>query len=433
MNLLAAFVNAFKVPDLRRKILFTLLIIAVYRFGSHVPSPGIDVDKAQEFASGATGGAFTFINLFSGGALTQMAIFALGIMPYITSSIIMQLLTVVIPKLEAWSKEGESGYKKITQWTRYLTVLLAILQSTGLAFLFHRGTITDAQGNPVDLFPAGGFTPPRVALLVISLTAGTAFIMWLGELITQRGIGNGMSILIFASIVSTFPQEGGAIWQQKGPGGFAFFAAIGIVVVVAVVIMEQGQRRIPVQYAKRVVGRRMYGGSSTYIPLKVNQSGVIPIIFASSVLYIPQLLQNVIQNQTIQRFIENNFINSTSLTYMVLYGLMVVFFAYFYTAITFNPVDVADNMKKYGGFVPGIRPGRQTADYLDRILTRITLPGALFIAAIALLPDIVRASQNIQAFPFGGTSILIAVGVTLETMKQIESQLMMRHYEGFLK
>jgi preprotein translocase subunit SecY len=432
MNLLAAFINAFKVPDLRKKILFTLVIMAIYRFGSHVPTPGIDVEAAQQFAAQAQGGVFAFINLFSGGALTQMAIFALGIMPYITSSIIMQLLTVVIPKLEAWSKEGESGYKKITQWTRYLTVLLAVLQSTGLAFLFHRGQFgqTGIEAN-TDLIPV--FTPPRVGLIVLSLTAGTALIMWLGELITQRGIGNGMSILIFTSIVSTLPSEGKAILDQKGLGTFLVICLIGLLVIVAIVIMEQGQRRIPVQYAKRVVGRRMYGGSSTYIPLKVNQSGVIPIIFASSVLYIPTLLQNVVQNESIQNFIDNNLVNPSSATYMVLYGAMVIFFAYFYTAITFNPADVSDNMKKYGGFIPGIRPGRQTADYLDRILTRITLPGALFVASIALLPSIALALYNIQALPFGGTSILITVGVTLETMKQIESQLMMRHYEGFLK
>src|ERR687895_479853 len=401
MNLLGAFVNAFKVPDLRKKILFTLLIIAVYRFGSHVPTPGIDVQAAQDFAAGAQGGVFQFINLFSGGALTQMAVFALGIMPYITSSIIMQLLTVV----------------------------LAILQSTGLAFVFHSGQIQGPRGG-VDLIPQ--FNPPRVMLIVLSLTAGTALIMWLGELITQRGIGNGMSIMIFASIISTFPSEGNAIYQQKGLGGLLFFVGIGIVVVIAVVTMEQGQRRIPVQYAKRVVGRKMYGGSSTYIPLKVNQAGVIPIIFASSVLYIPQLLQNVIQNQAIQGFIERNLLQSNSLAYMVIYGTLVVFFAYFYTAISFNPTDVADNMKKYGGFVPGIRPGRQTAEYLDRILTRIVLPGALFIAAIALLPNVFLATQNISQLPFGGTSILITVGVTLETMKQVESQLTMRHYEGFL-
>ncbi|HEX2241116.1 MAG TPA: preprotein translocase subunit SecY [Actinomycetota bacterium] len=429
--MLGAFINAFKVPDLRKKILFTLLIIGVYRFGAHVPTPGIDVERAQEFARGATGGILQFINLFSGGALTQMAVFALGIMPYITSSIIMQLLTVVIPKLEAWSKEGEQGHKKITQWTRYLTVLLAILQSTGLAFLFHRGQFRDAQGNPVDLIP--NFSAPRVGLIVLSLTAGTALIMWLGELITQRGIGNGMSILIYTSIVSTLPTSGNAILAQKGMGTFLSICLLGLGIIVAIVIMEQGQRRIPVQYAKRVVGRRMYGGSSTYIPLKVNTAGVIPIIFASSVLYIPTLLQNTIHNQTIQNFIENHLINSASGVYMFLYAVMVIFFAYFYTAITFNPVDVSDNMKKYGGFIPGIRPGRQTAEYLDRILTRITLPGALFIAIIAIIPSALFAIMNIQDFPFGGTSVLIAVGVTLETMKQIESQLMMRHYEGFLK
>ncbi len=426
MNLLGAFVNAFRVPDLRRKILFTLLIIAVYRFGAHVPSPGIDVNTALSASGGATGGVFSFINLFSGGALTRLSIFALGIMPYITSSIIMQLLTVVIPKLEAWQKEGEAGTKKITQWTRYLTVMLAILQSTGLAFLFHNRQVVDA-----DLIPE--FSGPRVGLIVLSLTAGTALIMWLGELITARGVGNGMSILIFTSIVSTLPSEGNAILQQKGLGNFLAIVGIALVVIVLIVIMEQGQRRIPVQYAKRVVGRRMYGGSSTYIPLKVNQAGVIPIIFASSVLYIPTLMQNVIQNRGIQNFINDNLVNSASAVYMLLYGLMVVFFAYFYTAITFNPTDVADNIKKYGGFIPGIRPGRQTAEYLDRILTRITLPGALFIAGIALMPSIFLATQNIQQLPFGGTSILITVGVTLETMKQIESQLMMRHYEGFLK
>ena len=431
MNLLKAFVNAFRIPDLRKKILFTLLIIAVYRLGAHVPTPGIDVAAAQAFARQGPSGAIQFLSLFSGGALTQLAVFALGIMPYITSSIIMQLLTVVIPKLEAWQKEGEAGYKKITQWTRYLTVLLALLQSTGLAFLFHNGSIRDSGGQPVDFIP--NFTPFNVFIVVLSLTAGTALIMWLGELITQRGIGNGMSILIFASIVSTLPSEGSGILQQKGAVSFAIICLIGLAIIVAIVTMEQGQRRIPVQYAKRVVGRKMYGGSSTYIPLKVNQAGVIPIIFASSVLYIPQLMQNVVQNRTIQNFIENNLINPASAVYMLLFGLMVVFFTYFYTAISFNPTDVADNMKKYGGFIPGIRPGRATAEYLDRILTRITLPGALFIAAIALMPSIFLATQNIQQLPFGGTSILITVGVTLETMKQIESQLTMRHYEGFLK
>jgi preprotein translocase subunit SecY len=432
VNLLGAFINAFKVPDLRRKILFTVLIIAIYRFGAHVPTPGIDIQAAQQLARQGLGGAGAFINLFSGGALAQMAVFALGIMPYITSSIIMQLLTVVIPRLEAWSKEGESGYKKITQWTRYLTVMLAILQSTGLAFLLHRGQLGQGGADTgIDILP--NFTLGSVSLVVLSLTAGTAMIMWLGELITQRGIGNGMSILIFASIVSTLPSEGKSILDQKGPGFFLLICAMALGIIVAIVIMEQGQRRIPVQYAKRVVGRKMYGGSSTYIPLKVNQAGVIPIIFASSVLYIPTLLQNVISNQGIQDFISNNIVNAASGVHMVLYGILVIFFAYFYTAITFNPADVADNMKKYGGFIPGIRPGRATAEYLDRILTRITLPGALFVAAIALIPSIALAVWNVQALPFGGTSILITVGVTLETMKQIESQLMMRHYEGFLK
>ncbi len=432
MSLLKAFVNAFRVPDLRKKILFTLLIIAVYRLGAHIPTPGIDVQAAQRIAAaGRQGGALAFINLFSGGALTQMAIFALGIMPYITSSIIMQLLTVVIPKLEAWSKEGETGRKKITQWTRYLTVVLAVLQSTGIAFLFRNG---GAQlGLPPDIQLIPNFTVPNVALIVLSLTAGTALIMWLGELITQRGIGNGMSILIFTSIVSTLPAEGDAIRRAQGLGTFLIVCAIGLVIIVAIVTIEQGQRRIPVQYAKRVVGRRMYGGSSTYLPLKVNQAGVIPIIFASSVLYIPTLLQNVIQSRSVQSFIDNNIVNPAAIAHNVIFGLMIVFFTYFYTAITFNPVDTADNMKKYGGFIPGIRPGRQTAEHLDRILTRITLPGALFIAAIALLPNIFLATQGINNLPFGGTSILITVGVTLETMKQIESQLTMRHYEGFLK
>jgi preprotein translocase subunit SecY len=431
VNLLASFVNAFKVPDLRKKILFTLLIIAVYRFGAHVPTPGIDVEAAQRFAANAQGGVYAFINLFSGGALTQMAIFALGIMPYITSSIIMQLLTVVIPRLETWSKEGESGQKKINQWTRYLTVLLALIQSTALAFLANSGQLQDSTGAPVDLIPK--FDAPYVALIVLSLTAGTALIMWLGELISQKGIGNGMSILIFASIISTLPSEGAAILAARGMGTFMVVVGLGILIIVAIVIMEQGQRRIPVQYAKRVVGRRMYGGQSVYIPLKVNQAGVIPIIFASSVLYIPTLLSNVIRNQAVSDWISNNLVDSRSITYMLLYGLMVIFFAYFYTAIAFNPVEQAENMKKYGGFIPGIRPGRQTAEYLDRILTRITLPGALFVAFIALLPSIFFATQGIQQLPFGGTSILITVGVTLETMKQIESQLMMRHYEGFLK
>lgn len=428
--MLGAFVSALKVKDLRRKILFTLVIIGVYRLGAHVPVPGIDFDAAQRLTN-VQGGVIGLLNLFSGGALTQMAVFALGIMPYITSSIIMQLLTVVIPKLEQWSKEGEVGQKKITQWTRYLTVGLAILQSTGMTFLFHRGGLRDAQNNPVDLIP--NFTPPRVALIVLTLTAGTALIMWLGELITQRGIGNGMSIVIFASIVSELPREGLAILNQRGWTWFGVILALGVLIIVAIVIVEQGQRRIPVNYARRVVGRRMYGGQSTYIPLKVNQAGVIPIIFASSFLYIPALLATVVPWPPLKTFIDSHLANQASPIYISLYALLIVAFAFFYTAISFNPVDMADNMKKYGGFIPGIRPGSSTAQHLDFILTRITLPGSLFLAAVAILPSIALALLRVQAFPFGGTSILITVGVALETMKQLESQLLQRHYEGFLR
>ncbi len=428
--MLRAFVNAFKVPDLRKKILFTLFIIAVYRFGSHVPVPIVDISKIPQNGTGF----LSFINLFSGGALTRLAVFALGIMPYITSSIIMQLLTVVIPKLEQWQKQGETGIKKINQWTRYVTVALALLQSTGLVFLFH--SRSPALGG-VDVFnplhPHGTFTAPHVALIVLTMTAGTALIMWLGELITQRGIGNGMSILIFTSVISRLPQEGGAILKQAGGGRFGVILALGLLIIVAVVFIEQGQRRIPVQYAKRVVGRRMYGGQSTYIPLKVNQAGVIPIIFASSVLYFPTLVASVYHANWFTNFVNNQLTSQRSMVYMVVYGLMVVFFAYFYTAIAFNPVDTADNLRKYGGFIPGIRPGPPTANYLNDVLVRITLPGSLFLASVALIPTIVFAFWLIQQFPFGGTSLLITVGVALETMKQLESQLLMRHYEGFLR
>ncbi|MFN2544231.1 MAG: preprotein translocase subunit SecY [Actinomycetota bacterium] len=431
--MLKAFVNSFKIPDLRKKILFTLLIIAIFRLGSHVPVPVVDIGKLQDQLKNNSGGFLQFINLFSGGALTNMAVFALGIMPYITSSIIMQLLTVVIPKLEQWQKQGEVGIKKITQWTRYMTVTLALLQSTGLVFLFHTGQrgFGSAGGVGFDIFPPGQFTAPHVALIVLILTAGTATIMWMGELVTQRGIGNGMSVLIFTSVISRLPQQGTAILKQAGAAKFYTIVAIALAIIVAVVFMEQGQRRIPVQYAKRVVGRRMYGGQSTYIPLKVNQAGVIPIIFAVSVLYFPQLLASTVHWTGLQNFVQNQ-LGTRGVLYMVIYGLLVVFFAYFYSAITFNPVDTADNIRKYGGFIPGIRPGRPTADHLNHILVRILLPGSLFLAAIALVPYIVLNTWNIQQFPFGGTSILITVGVALETMKQLESQLLMRHYEGFL-
>jgi preprotein translocase subunit SecY len=427
--MLSAFRNAFKVRDLRGKILFTLGIIAVYRLGSHLPVPGVDYKSVQNYlrtASDPNNGAFNLINLFSGGALTQFAIFALGIMPYITSSIIMQLLGVVIPRLEQLQKEGENGRKKIQQYTRYLTVALALLQSAGIVTLAHRQGLL-----PIDIFP--GLTPPGFALAVLTLTAGTAMIMWLGELITQRGIGNGMSVIIFAAIVAQLPSQGANILRSRGGFVFAIVCLLGLVVVVAVIFVEQAQRRIPVQYAKRQVGRRTYGGSSTYIPLKVNQAGVIPIIFASSLLYLPTLLTSIVNRPWLTDLNQRFFQSETHPVYMLTYFLMIIAFAYFYNSIAFNPVDTADNMKKYGGFIPGIRPGRPTAEYLNYILTRITLPGSLFLAAIALLPIIALAAGQVQQFPFGGTAILITVGVGLETMKQIESQLLMRNYEGFLR
>jgi len=427
---LKAFLNSFKVPDLRNKILFTLFIIAVYRFGSHVPVPVVDVGVLQDATSSTSGGFLAFINIFSGGALTRFSVFSLGIMPYITSSIIMQLLTVVIPKLTQWQDEGEAGVKKINQWTRYIAVVLALLQSTGLVFLFHRGA---SQGIP-DLFPrVGMFTWQNVLLIVLVMTAGTALIMWLGELITQRGVGNGMSILIFTSVISRLPYEGNAILQSGGMGKFIVILMIGVGVIVAVVFMDQGQRRVPVQYAKRVVGRKMMGGTSTYLPLKVNQAGVIPIIFATSVMYFPALIASVYHAAWFKTFVDNYVQNQRSIVYMAILATLIVFFSYFYTAIQFDPVRTADNLRKQGGFIPGIRPGPPTADYLNDILVRITLPGSLFLAAIALIPSIVLAYWAVGQFPFGGTSILIAVGVALETMKQIESQLMMRHYEGFLR
>jgi preprotein translocase subunit SecY len=433
--------NTFRVPDLRGKIFFTLLMIALYRVGAFIPAPGIDLDAVQELKRQAEqgGGVVGFLQLFSGGALTQFALFALGIMPYITSSIIMQILTVVIPKLEEWQKMGAVGQRKITQWTRYLAVAIAMLQSTGLAFLFHNGGggLLGGGGNTTGLDVLPNFTPFRVILVVMTLTAGTALLMWMGELISQRGIGNGMSLLIFASVVSSFPGAGARLNAEKGSGLLALLLFLAVVLLVAIVFIEQGQRRIPVQFAKRVVGRRMYGGQSTYIPLKVNQSGVIPIIFASSVLYLPILLTNVLPSDgwgaSVQRWVDGNLVQPDSIFYVVIYGFLIIGFAYFYTAIAFDPAQQAENIRKQGGFIPGIRPGPQTERYLGKILSRITLPGALFIAFIALLPSLLLAFADVQNFPFAGTSILIAVGVALETMKQIDSQLMMRNYEGFLK
>jgi preprotein translocase subunit SecY len=423
--MLRAFVNAFKIPDLRRKLLFTLAMIAVYRIGAWIPVPGVNVDLLRSARGiGEAANVVGIVNVFAGGALQQMAVFALGIMPYITASIIMQLLAVVIPKLEALQREGEQGRKKITQYTRYVTVGLALLQATGLVTLARNGV---AFGENVILGGTG-----TVALIVITLTAGTSLIMWLGELITQRGVGNGMSLLIFVSIISQFPSQ---LEQVRGENGWPWVAGVlilGGLLCVAVVFMEQGQRRIPVQYARRQIGRRSYGGQSTYIPLKVNQAGVIPVIFASSLLYLPGLFAQVTGIGAVQRFVTDYLEDPRSWVFIAVFAVMTIFFAYFYTAIAFNPVEVADNMKRYGGFIPGIRPGRQTAEYLDKVLTRITLPGSLYLAAISVIPFIFLAVGNIASFPLGGVSLLIMVGVGLETMKQIESQLMQRNYEGFI-
>ncbi|MGE0308145.1 MAG: preprotein translocase subunit SecY, partial [Acidimicrobiia bacterium] len=413
-----------------------LLMVVIYRLGAHIPVPGVDYEAVKQLQDQAKeGGALSLLNLFSGGALTQMAIFALGIMPYITASIIVQILGVVIPKFEQWQNQGAVGQRKLTQTTRYLGIGIAFIQATGLAFLFGRGNggrLLGGNNAPtVVLLP--DFSFPRVMLVVLTLTAGTALLMWMGEIVTQRGIGNGMSVLIFASVVSSLPVQYWALVQADRYFLFTIIVALSIATLVAIVFVEQGQRRIPVQFAKRVVGRRMYGGQSTYIPLKVNQAGVIPIIFASSVLYLPALLTNVIHWSWLQDAIDNHVTNATSPVHLLLYGLLIVGFAYFYVAIAFDPVKQADQIRMQGGFIPGIRPGPQTERYLGKVLNRITLPGALFIALIALLPSIVLAIADVTSFPFGGTTVLIAVGVALETMKQIDSQLMMRNYEGFLK
>ncbi len=427
--------NMFRVPDLRNKILFTIFIIFIYRVGAHLPVPFVDFNAIKQLkATADQGGVVGFLDLFSGGAITSVAIFFLGIMPYITASIIMQLLGVVIPKLEQWQNEGQIGQKKITQWTRYVTIMLAIVQSTGFVFALHSGNSalfgSSLQGQ--DLIPH--FDAPRAALIVLTWTAGTAMVMWLAELITQRGIGNGMSILIFASVVSRMPAQGSAIYTQGSKIQFFTILLIGVGMIVGIVFVESGQRRIPVQFAKRVVGRRMYGGQSTYIPLKVNQSGVIPVIFASSILSFPALIASALgSNLTgVQAWINDNLITKQSWWYIGFYTVLIIFFAYFYTAIAFNPQQQADIIRKQGGFIPGIRPGPPTERYLAKVLNRITLPGSLFLATIAVIPLLVFAFWDISQFPFGGTALLITVGVALETMKQIDSQLMMRNYEGFL-
>jgi preprotein translocase subunit SecY len=432
---LTAFTRAFRTPDLRKKLLFTLGIMAVFRLGSQLPAPGVNTGAVHRCVDVATKGAnsniYGLVNLFSGGALLKLSIFALGIMPYITASIILQLLTVVIPRLETLRKEGQAGTTKITQYTRYLTIGLAILQGTGIVAMASTGNLL--QGCTEDLlWNKGWFT---IVTMVIAITAGTSVIMWLGELITDRGIGNGMSILIFTQVIAVFPSEFWNIYKTKHGFVFAIVILVGVAIVAGVVFVEQAQRRIPVQYAKRMVGRRMYGGTSTYIPLKVNQAGVIPVIFASSLLYLPQLVVQMWHSTNpVNTFISKYLVKGDHPIYMGLYFVLIIFFTYFYVAITFNPTEVADNMKKYGGFIPGIRPGRPTAEYLDYVLTRITAPGALYLGLISLIPmvafGLVGASQN---FPFGGTSILIMVGVGLDTVKQIESQLQQRNYEGFLR
>ncbi|MDQ3858780.1 MAG: preprotein translocase subunit SecY [Actinomycetota bacterium] len=411
--------NAWRVPELRRRVLFTAFILAVYRLGSWIPTPGVDPDEIESYFSGQGGTILGLLNIFSGGALSQFALFALGIMPYVTASIILQLLTVVVPRLEQLQKEGEAGYAKINQYTRYLTVVLAALQAAGYSYLFER------QG-------ALQLTPSRFILIVVSLAAATTLLMWLGELITKRGIGNGISLLIFASILSGLP-GGIRAWYEGDSFERLMFPLIGIAIIVAVVFVQEGQRRIPIQYAKRMVGRRMTTGGSTYMPLRVNMAGVIPIIFAAAIMAFPPTIAQFFP--TTQTFINSHF-QPSDIVYVLLQAFLIVIFTYFYTAVQFNPVDQADNLRKHGGYVPGIRPGPPTAQYLDRVLTRLTLPGSLYLAVVATLPTLfIRYGGFSQATSaaLGGTSILIVVGVALDTMRQMESQMMMRHYEGFLR
>jgi preprotein translocase subunit SecY len=439
--MLTAFLRAFRTPDLRKKLLFTLGILALFRFGAAIPTPGIS-EKAVTFCTGlekssSAAGVYQLVNLFSGGALLRLSVFALGIMPYITASIILQLLAVVIPRLETLRQEGQAGQAKITQYTRYLTIGLAILQSTGIIAYARSGNLF--QNCNEALIPNSSvFT---IATMVICMTAGTAVIMWLGELITDRGVGNGMSVLIFTTVISQMFGYLADVFKVKGGFVLTIVLAVGVGIVAFVVFMEQAQRRIPVQYAKRMVGRKMYGGTSTYIPLKVNQAGVIPVIFASSLLYIPELAATLFGSKThpagwvtfVEKYLGTGTTGDSSL-YMGLFFVLIVFFTYFYVSITFNPTEVADNMKKYGGFIPGIRPGRPTAQYLNYVLTRLTAPGSLYLGLIALVPMIAFALLGVGSqFPFGGTTILIAVGVGLDTVKQIESQLQQRNYEGFLR
>jgi preprotein translocase subunit SecY len=436
---LSAFASAFRTPDLRKKLLFTLSMLVLYRLGASVPTPDTNTQAINKCISQASQGAnaniYSLINLFSGGALLRLSAFALGIMPYITASIIIQLLVVVIPRFEQLKQEGQAGQQKLTQYSRYLTIGLAILQSTGFIALARSGQLFPSCNQQSILYKQDLWS---LTVMVLCMTAGTGIIMWLGELITDRGVGNGMSVLMFTSIAARIPNEGQTILQNAHAFVFTLICLLGLAIIIAVVFVEQAQRRIPVQYAKRMIGRRQYGGTSTYLPMKVNQAGVIPVIFASSLLYIPQLISQLTStnsNTAFARWVNNYLINQQSYIYILIYFALIIFFTYFYVGITFDPVERADDMKKYGGFIPGIRPGRPTAEYLQFVLSRITLPGSLYLGIVAILPNFFFSitSSNAQNFPFGGTAVLIMVGVALDTVKQIESQLMQRNYEGFLR
>ncbi|MBN9624220.1 MAG: preprotein translocase subunit SecY [Actinobacteria bacterium] len=423
--MLRSILNAFSVADIRKKLAFTAAMLALYRLGAYIPAPGVNVDAVKEISNNFGGSnVLGFLNLFSGGSLSRLSLFALGIMPYITASIILQLLTVVVPSLERLQKEGEVGQQKITQYTRYLTVGLAFFESLGYVFLFR------SLGNESGAEVVGHLTFPKVMLIVICLTAGCTLLMWLGELITQRGIGNGISLMIFASIASSIPSGITKWWNNPDQVFVVMMPFIALAVIVAIVFVQEGQRRIPVQYAKRMVGRKMTSGGSTYLPLRVNMAGVIPVIFAASIMAFPPTIGQLLNTPAALDFAE--FFSPNSVPYVIGEIFFIIVFTYFYTAVTFNPVDQADNLKRYGGFIPGVRPGRPTAEYLDRILSRLTFPGALYLGAVAALPTIL-ISQTSANFYFGGTSILIVIGVALDTVKQLEAQLMMRNYEGFLK
>lgn len=442
-RVLSAFISSLRTVDLRRKILFTLGVVILYRVGASLPSPGVNyknIHQCIEQVSGGSGGQiYSLINLFSGGALLQLTVFAVGVMPYITASIIVQLLTVVIPRFEQLRKEGQAGQAKMTQYTRYLAIALAILQATSIVALAANGGLL--QGCSLDILQSTSIF--SLVIIVLVMTAGAALVMWMGELVTERGVGNGMSLMIFAGIAARIPAEGKSILDSRGGLIFTAVCVAALVIIVGVVFVEQGQRRIPVQYAKRMVGRRMYGGTSTYLPLKVNQAGVIPVIFASSLIYIPHLITQLIQsgrttpsNGWWDRFVANYLTNPADPVYVGIYFGLIIFFTYFYVSITFNPDERADEMKKFGGFIPGIRPGKPTADYLRYVLNRITLPGSIYLGVIAVLPNVflqMGSGGGVQNLPFGGTAVLIMIGVGLDTVKQIESQLMQRNYEGFLK